>query len=91
MHGQVRTNTTLVSLDLCMNHLGSPCAADDDLSAAYAARDMLTENKTMTHLFMDYVSISPEQGSVLVQGVANNFSLKRFTFSGTDFSDALRL
>ena len=25
-------------------HLGSPCAADDDLSAAYAARDMLAES-----------------------------------------------
>ena len=74
-----------------MNHLGLPCSPDDDLSAAYAARDMLAENTTMTHLFMDYVSISPEQGSILVDGVANNFSLKRFTFSGTDFSEALQL
>ena len=27
-----------------VRHLGSPCAADDDLSAAYAARDMLAES-----------------------------------------------
>ena len=88
---KVRTNSTLVSLDLCINHLGSLCSAEEDLGAACAARDMLTENQTITHLFMDYVTMSPKQGSILAQGVANNFSLKRFTFSGTDFSDSLRL
>ena len=30
-----------------VRHLGSPCAADDDLSAAYAARDINPEMKGM--------------------------------------------
>ena len=87
----MQTNTSVISLDLCMNNLGSPDADKEDLQAAYAARDMLAQNQTLTHLFMDYVSISSEQGKVLVQGIVENFTLKRFTFTGTDFSEALQL
>lgn len=76
----LQKNGKLCSLDACMNDFGDPSQNGDNLMAARALKEMLIENKSLTHLFMDFVVITEEQGKILVEGMRQNQTIKRFTY-----------